>query len=48
MCQVLTDRGETWYFLRQDIARSMIYFMKEEVETTIEKTKENEAKAPML
>ncbi len=29
VCQVLIDRKETWYFLRQDIARSMIYFMKE-------------------
>jgi hypothetical protein len=26
VCQVLIDRKETWYFIKQDVARSMIYF----------------------
>ena len=26
VCQVLIDREETWYFIKQDVARSMIYF----------------------
>ena len=25
VCQVLIDREETWYFIKQDVARSMIY-----------------------
>ena len=26
VCQVLIDREEVWYFIKQDIARGMIYF----------------------
>ena len=26
VCQVLIDRDETWYFLKQEIARGMTYF----------------------
>ncbi len=26
VCQVLIDREETWYFIKQDVARGMIYF----------------------
>jgi len=29
VCQVLIDRPETWYFIRQDVAKSMIYFIPE-------------------
>lgn len=37
VCQVLIDREETWYFIKQDVARSMIYFKaKEKSEKPIE------------
>ena len=35
VCQVLIDREETWYFIKQDAARGMIYFMSQD------KTKNN-------
>ena len=28
LCQVLIDRKETWFFIKQDIAKGMIYFRK--------------------
>lgn len=31
VCQVLIDSDDIWYFLKQDIARGMIYFRKKEV-----------------
>ncbi len=30
VCQTLMDRGETWYYIKQDIARGMIYFRGKE------------------
>jgi len=30
VCQALIDREETWYFIKQDVARSMIYFKEKE------------------
>ena len=39
VCQVLIDRKETWYFIKQDIAKSMIYFRPQE---KTEKKQENE------
>jgi len=30
VCQVLIDREETWFFIKQDIARGMIYFKENE------------------
>jgi hypothetical protein len=30
VCQVLINRDEKWYFLKQDIARGMIYFKGKE------------------
>ena len=30
VCQVLIDREETWYFIKQDVARGMIYFRPQE------------------
>ncbi len=39
VCQVLIDREETWYFIRQEVAaKSMIYFRPQE------KPKENQEK----
>ena len=31
LCQVLIDREETWFFIKQDVARGMIYFREKEV-----------------
>ena len=28
VCQVLIDRKEKWYFIKQDVAKGMIYFKK--------------------
>ena len=42
VCQVLIDRDETWYFIKQDVARSMIYFRPQE--KTIENEEEPEIK----
>ena len=38
VCQVLIDRKETWYFIKQDVARGMIYFRPQEkpVENKVE------------
>jgi len=30
LCQVLIDREETWFFIKQDVARGMIYFREKE------------------
>ena len=30
VCQVLIDRPETWYFIKQDVAKGMIYFRPKE------------------
>ncbi len=40
VCQVLIDREETWYFIKQEVAaRSMIYFRPQK--KTINKTEES-------
>lgn len=31
LCQVLIDREEAWFFIKQDVARGMIYFREKEV-----------------
>lgn len=31
LCQVLIDREETWFFIKQDVARGMIYFREKAV-----------------
>ena len=38
VCQVLIDRKEIWYFIKQDVARGMIYFRPQEkpTETLVE------------
>ena len=36
LCQVLIDREETWFFIKQDVARGMIYFREKEVTQEIE------------
>lgn len=41
VCNVLIDRKEKWYFLKQDIARGMIYFK----EKNKEKIKEDDLKS---
>ena len=41
LCQVLIDREETWFFIKQDVARGMIYFREKEV---TEETEESEIK----
>ena len=46
LCQALIDRDETWYFIKQDIARGMIYFREKEVsKRTEEETEKVEVKA---
>lgn len=44
VCQVLIDRDEKWYFLKQDIARGMIYFKEKEKNEIIEKDTDNKEK----
>ena len=39
VCQVLMDRVETWFFIKQDVARGMIYFREKE---KVESKQENE------
>ena len=45
VAQVLIDREEKWYFIRQDIAKSMIYFVAKDKEQKQEiKQEKKEAK----
>jgi len=41
LCQVLIDREETWFFIKQDVARGMIYF-REKNKTEKKREKEEE------
>lgn len=45
MCQVLIDRDETWYFIKQDVARGMIYFRPQEKPTENQEESEIEVTA---
>jgi len=41
--QVLIDREETWFFIKQDVARGMIYFREKEVSEIKEEVAEVKA-----
>ena len=43
LCQVLIDREETWFFIKQDVARGMIYFREKEVNEIKEEVAEVKA-----
>ena len=46
LCQVLIDREETWFFIKQDVARGMIYFREKEVSEIKEEVAEEKVSAP--
>jgi len=45
LCQVLINREETWFFIKQDVARGMIYFREKEVSEIKEEVAEEKVTA---
>lgn len=39
LCQVLIDREEMWFFIKQDIAKGMIYFREKEKTISLDNLK---------